>query len=161
MPRSAHLKDIAGGLCGSFASRNNDLDGYWAIGKLRLLARQHGLGTVEIDLLAPSMPLPLSDFSPVVARYRRLLAKLADRAGIRFEEITAASVTVDFAPAPWPRAMYDKSEWGGQFILTVTVRAGSRADGIVRHAGYCRPHDPASERRSTRATDAGTALPAR
>lgn len=153
MPRSARLRNIASGLCGSFASRNNDLNGYWAIGKLRSLAEQHGQSSVLLDVLASSMQPSSSEFAPVLKSQRRLLTKLAGRSGIRFEEITAASITLDFAPPPWPRAACDKPQWGEQFVLTVTINADGRAAGMMRRTGYCRPHDPTRERRSTRPSD--------
>lgn len=150
MPRGAHLTNIASGLCGSFASRNNDLDGYWSIGKLRSLAKRHGRTAVLLDVLTSSIQPSSAEFALVLARYCRLLAKLADLSGIQLEEITTARITLDFAPPPWPRISYYKPQWGDQFTLTVTINADSRAAGIVHHAGYCRPHDPAQERRSTR-----------
>jgi hypothetical protein len=150
MPRGAHLTNIASGLCGSFASRNNDLDGYWLIGKLRSLAEQYGRTTVSLDVLTSSVQPSSSEFAPVLVRYRRLLAKLADLLRIELAEMTAAHLTLDFAPPPWPRANYYKPQWGDQFILTVTINADGRAAGIVRHGGYCRPHDPVRESRSTR-----------
>jgi hypothetical protein len=147
MPRGAHLTNIASGLCGSFASRNNELDGYWSIGQLRSLAERHG---VILDLLTSTIHPASSEFAPVLVRYRRLLAQLADLSCIRLEEIKAARITLDFAPTPWPRIHYYKPQWGDQFTLTVTINADSRAAGIVHHAGYCRPHDPAQESRSAR-----------
>jgi hypothetical protein len=150
MPRGARLTNIASGLCGSFASRNNDLDGYWSIGKLRSLAERYGRTTVLLDVLTSSIHPSSSEFAPVLARYRSLLTKLADLSGIRLEEITAAHITLDFAPPPWPRISYYKPQWGDQFTLTVTINADSRAPGIVHHAGYCRSHDPAKESRSAR-----------
>lgn len=152
MPRGAHLANIASGLCGSFASRNNDLDGYWSIGKLRSLAEQYGRTTVILDVLTSSIYPPSSEFAPVLARYRHLLAKLADLSRIRLEEITVARITLDFAPPPWPGISYYKPQWGDQFTLAVTINAEGRAAGIVHHAGYCRPHDPARESRSARPT---------
>jgi hypothetical protein len=150
MPIAAHLTNIASGLCGSFASRNNDLDGFWAIGKLRSLAEQYGRTTVIIDVLTSSIHPSSSEFAPVLARYRHLLAKLVDLSPIQLEEIRMARITLDFAPQPWPRISYFKPQWGDQFTLTVTINADDRAAGIVRHAGYCRSHDPARESRSTR-----------
>lgn len=150
MSRGAHLTSIASGLCGSFASRNNDLDGYWSIGQLRSLAGRHGGSTVIFDLVASTIQPPSSEFEIVLVRYRRLLAKLADLSSIRLEEITAARITLDFAPRPWTRTQYYKQQWGDQFTLTVTINADGRAAGLAYHAGYCRPHDPARESRSTR-----------
>jgi hypothetical protein len=59
---------------------------------------------------------------------------LTTRSGIRLDEITLACITVDFSPPPWPRATYCKQHWGGQFLLTVTISADGKADGIMRHA---------------------------
>jgi hypothetical protein len=147
MPRSARLTNIAAGLCGSFASRNNDLAGYWAIGKLRLLAEQYSQNAVSLDVLAASMQPPTAEFAQVLANHHRLLQKLASRSGVRLEAITAAHISVDFLPRPWPRAIYYKQQWGEQFLLTVTISADGRTDGIISHAGYCRPHDPNRESR--------------
>jgi hypothetical protein len=152
MPRRAHLRNIASGLCGSFASRNNEVDRYWSIGKLRSLAERHGESTVILDLLTSTIHPSSSQFAPVLVRYRRLLEKLAELSCIQLEEITAARITLDFAPPPWPRVRYYKPEWGDQFTLTVTINAGGRAAGVVHYAGYCRSHDPAQESRSARST---------
>lgn len=153
MPRSARLKNIAGGLCGAFVSRNNDLYGYWALGKLRLLAEQHSRKTVLLDFLTQSMEPASPEFSTVLVRYSRLLEKLIKISRVRTEEITAASIVIDFAPAPWLRPRYIDPECGDQFVLTVTIEADGRMPGIVRRASYCRPHDPDKERRSTRCSD--------
>lgn len=150
MPRRAHLKNIASGLCGSFVSRNNDLDGYWSIGKLRLLAEQHRRTHLSLDLRARSIDPSSSEFSAVLARYGRLLEKLAERSRFPLEKITAACITMDFAPEPWPRPRYIDAQWGDQFVLTVTVTADGKAAGIVRYASYCRAHDPDKESQSTR-----------
>lgn len=148
MPKGRRLTNIASGMCCSFASRNNDLDGYWSIGKLRSLAEQYGQTTVSLDLLTSSIHPSSSEFAPVLSRYRNLLAKLTTLSGIPLEEMTAAHITLDFAPPPWPRAIYYKPQWGYQFTLTVTINADGRAAGMIRHAGYCRSHDPARESRS-------------
>jgi hypothetical protein len=150
MPRGARLANIASGLCGSFASRNNDLDGYWSIGKLRWLAERYGRTTVLLDVLTSSIHPSSSEFESVLVRYRSLLTKLADLSGIRLEEITAAHITLDFAPPPWPRISYYKPQWRNQFTLTVTINADSRTPGIGHYAGYCRSHDPTKESRSAR-----------
>jgi len=150
MPRGAHLTNVASGLCGSFASRNNDLDGYWAIGKLRSLAERNGQTTVLLDLLASSTQPSSSEFAPVLAHYRGLLAKLTDLSHVPLEEITSAHITLDFAPPPWPRIIYYKPQWGDQFTVTVTINAEGRAAGIVNHAGYCRSYAPTRESRAIR-----------
>jgi hypothetical protein len=146
MPAKKRLTNIANGLCGSFISRNNDLDGHWAIGKLRSLADQHRQTTVVLDLLTLSAQPASAQCSDVFERYCRLLATLAQRSRIPFADITVARIALDFAPLPWPRASYYKLQWGDQFTVTVTIEAKGRAAGIARHAGYCRPHDAAREK---------------
>lgn len=150
MPRGGRLTNVARGLCGSFASRNNDLDGYWTIGKLRSLAEQYGQTTVLIDVLMVSIYPSSSEFASLTGRYRSLLTKLAHLSGIRLEEITAAYITLDFAPPPWPRINFYKPQWGDQFNLTVALEADGRPAGIAHHIGYCRSHDPARESRAAR-----------
>ena len=150
MPRGKHLTNVASGLCGSFASRNNDLGGYWSIGKLRSLAERNGRSTVLLDLLTSSIQPSSPEFAPVLGQYRSLFAKLTDLSRVLLEEITSAHITLDFAPPPWPRIIYYKQQWGDQFTLTVTISAKGRAGGIVHHAGYCRSHDPIRESRAIR-----------
>ena len=112
MPAKKRLTNIANGLCGSFISRNNDLDGYWAIGKLRSLADQHGQSTVVLDLLTSSAQPSSVQCSDVFERYCRLLAALAEHLRIPLTDITVARIALDFAPPPWPRASYYKLQWG-------------------------------------------------
>jgi hypothetical protein len=146
MPAKKRLTNIANGLCGSFISRNNDLDGYWAIGKLRSLADQHGQTTVVLDLLTSSTQPSSAQCSDVFERYCRLLATLAECSRIPFADITVARIALDFAPPPWPRASYYKLQWGDQFTVTVIIEADGRAAGIAHDAGYCRPHDAARKK---------------
>lgn len=154
MSGKKRLRNIANGLCGAFASRNNDLGGDWAIGKLRSLAGQCNRTTVVIDLLTSSMQPSSCEFTPVLARYQRLVAELANVSHVPLGDLTVACITLDFMPAPWPRASYCKPHWGDQFTLTVTIDADGRAAAIERHAGYCRPHDPAPAAPMAEAADA-------
>lgn len=52
-PRNA-LKSIAAGVLGSFVSRNNDFNGYWAIGQLYSIALRSPARTVSISLTGDS-----------------------------------------------------------------------------------------------------------
>jgi hypothetical protein len=145
MPAKKRLTNIANGLCGSFISRNNDLNGDWAIGKLRSLADQHGHTTVVLNLLTSSTQPSSAQCSDVFERYCRLLAALAEHSH-PVHGHHRARVALDFAPPPWPRASYYKLQWGDQFTVTVTIEADGRAAGIAHDAGYCRPHDAARKK---------------
>jgi hypothetical protein len=60
---------IASALHGSFISRNNDVAGYWGIGKLCLLAQQHTTTIVRLDLVAGSIAPGSSEFAKLVSGY--------------------------------------------------------------------------------------------
>ena len=49
--RRKELKNIAGGIVGSFISRNNDIDGYWGLGILYRFANQRQVDMIQLDLL--------------------------------------------------------------------------------------------------------------
>ncbi len=83
MPCKKTLKNIAGGLSGSFVSRNNDSDGYWAIGKLYSLALSKGLNTLRIPI-KPAVEggrEPLIEF--VSGQYGSMLERLLTRASVQ------------------------------------------------------------------------------
>jgi hypothetical protein len=62
MGRGKLLDDVAAAILGSFVSRNNDVDGYWALGLLRSLADATGVSEFRLDVLRgetePGAPLP-------------------------------------------------------------------------------------------------------
>jgi hypothetical protein len=91
------LKNLANGLLGTFVSRNNDINGYWGLGLLRLYAAQRSLQTVSIDLL--SQGLEKEQISPIDIAWRNyrkwLFEKLSD-AGIDPMELRAAEIRIRF-----------------------------------------------------------------
>lgn len=54
MARRIELQGIANALNGSFISRNNDFEGYWAIGQLKSLATNNSLSSITFSLTAPT-----------------------------------------------------------------------------------------------------------
>ena len=148
MARRRHLKGVAAGLIGSFLSRNNDVDGWWALGLLRL-------GHLELD--GPPLVIDLfvddeGDDVVVVAiraRYRDLLARLLERHGVDAALVCAARISVRVVP-------YDESVDGLRPLRGDLIRGIAeiiddrgvifRATGMTR----CDPHDPHREQRAHR-----------
>jgi hypothetical protein len=64
---------LAAGLYGSFISRNNDVAGYWGIGKLCLLAQQRRTTIVRLDLVAGSIAPESAEFAKLVSGYVAML----------------------------------------------------------------------------------------
>jgi hypothetical protein len=141
--RRRELASTVHGLYGSFISRNNDVDGYWGIGKLRLHAQEVGSNTVRFDLVDELIQPPSSDFQRLVERYH---IKFLSYAASRFA--SSALIELNFKPTPPTERIVPMNTWGDMFRLTVTIkddrgRVYSR-DGY----GYCGPHDPKRESRS-------------
>lgn len=146
--RSSILKNIAAGLASSFASRNNDSGGYWAVGKLRLLAAQLGVDEIRI----PLRPTDGHDSPLLVEVSRRCaahLARLIERAGGAVDSVAEAEVVVQFVVA-WPAGVPHEGMEADPVACEVRLvdNAGKRA--TARSVTFCWPHDPTRERRSTR-----------
>jgi len=75
MAKRKELKNIASGLYGSFISRNNDVRGYWGVGKLCLAAQRHHTKVVHLDLLSQSNSLTSTEFDKLVVGYNDKLQK--------------------------------------------------------------------------------------
>jgi hypothetical protein len=72
------LKHIANGLLASFVSRNNDVYGYWGIGKLCSFILDKNLNSIEIDLINGQIRPNNSEFRLLVAQFsNRLNTQLA------------------------------------------------------------------------------------
>lgn len=148
MSRRKELKNIASGLYGSFVSRNNDVDGYWGIGKLCLLAQQNGARKVLLDLLARSVVPQSTDFSKLVNGYYLFLQKQLTARRIPETWVRSAVVELDFAPDDLNGKHILIATWGNLFKLVVTITDDMEKNHTVCGYDYCGPHDPKKESKS-------------
>lgn len=148
---SRALKGIADSIAISFSSRNNDLDGYWALGKLYREALAHRQQTIELCLL-PDASLALAAFSVQrrlqiqwQARFYWLLGRYRVRS-----PIVAARVTISFKHAE----SAGNPRWacrGDPFCCVVEITSLSGREFSSCASGHCEPHNPRQEQRSARA----------
>ena len=140
------LRGIAADAAASFVSRNNDFDGYWAIGRLHLHAREHSTTKILIDL-SGDLSASLSRFASITARYRSMIETQAASKGLG---IHRAHIELEFdLPVNMLGGTQCVADETG-FICSLTIvddRGGTWAHKIP---GCCRPHDPKRESRSTR-----------
>ena len=148
MARHKELKSIASGLYGSFISRNNDVAGYWGIGKLCLLAQQHRTTIVRLDLVAGSIAPGSSEFAKLVSGYVAKLKTHLSAREIPESWIASAIIELDFKPEYPVGKQIPISTWGDPFKLTVTIRDDRQKRHEVHGYSYSAPHDPRRERRS-------------
>ncbi|MES2038604.1 MAG: hypothetical protein V4495_12295 [Pseudomonadota bacterium] len=149
MPRRKQLKSIAAGIADSFNSRNNDLEGYWAIGKLCRFAHQHTIPIVTLDLLNIICAPESTEFNAVMYDYKVKLRAIMNKRGIPADWLTAFKIEIDFQPEYVAHLHYFRSGWGNPYTVTAIFFTDLGKQYIIRVCGNCRPHDPLRETRRT------------
>jgi hypothetical protein len=148
MARRKELKNIASGLYGSFISRNNDVGGYWGIGKLCRLAQQSGVQIVRLDLLAKSITPASPELLKLVSGYSSILSGHVSAKGIPEYWLTSATIEVDFKPEHPSGKYIAIATWGDLFKLVVNIADDTNKNHTVTGHSYCGPHSPSKELRS-------------
>ena len=142
------LTDLAAGLVGSFASRNNDVDGYWGLGLLRLLVHRAGVRVLRFDLKTATAE-PLAPITAAVVRvYCDKLEQQLTQRRIPAGEVLKAEINVEFGVEANP--LKSASTYGEPVRCTVVLV--DHRNRVIRKSllTNCGPHDPARETRSAR-----------
>jgi hypothetical protein len=151
MARRKDLKGIVSGLVGSFISRNNDVDGYWAIGMLCLLAQNLGISCISISLAGGAEEEEAHPIIRLIAEhYLSMLQSMLAKTKVNPGWVQRAMIVTEFGTSgnqPVPTM----STWGNPFVCTVSITDDHRRTWSASRAGRCVPHDPKRERRSARA----------
>lgn len=151
MVRRRSLKGIACGLATSFASRNNDADGYWAMGKLLRYANVSGATELLVDLLEARDQSDAEDPVGVVAdRYRKLLGKQLTTQQLSPSWIVAARIRIDFSIPESELKRHVLFGRGQPFGCTVEVVDDNSRLYSAKAYGRVTQHDPEKECRSVR-----------
>ncbi|WP_296952901.1 hypothetical protein [uncultured Massilia sp.] len=149
MVRTKTLRHVASGLRDAFVGRNNDQDGYWALGKL-YAAADPATPSVVLDLRAGGATPPAPDCLAMARRWADYLAWALGAHGIAVPALARAEVLVEFDAAPdagFAGPMRYLAGYGKPFRCTVTL--GDDAGRLVqsRACGRCWLHDPGRESR--------------
>ena len=150
MARRKDLNGVAAGLVGTFVSRNNDLEGYWSLGRLRTLADRHQSKEVVIDILRGTASLPGRDAAEVSRTYRGWLLERLAKIGIPTDWVKEAKISLQFGSwegnAPPPQRT-----WGDPFVCRVSLVDDQGRTHMAGESGWCAPHNSQRESRSLRA----------
>lgn len=149
MPSRRQLNNLACGIAGKFVSRNNDIDGYWALGLLYTVADTAGTKKVHLDLISkksiPSFKYPDRLVSHYSEYMQHQLAKF------KLEGyVVAATIDIEFNVEPQPHDLLRKSTWGDPFNCCVTLTDDLDCQHKCAVRRWCAQHNPERERRSTR-----------
>jgi len=148
MAKRKELKNIASGLYGSFISRNNDVRGYWGVGKLCLAAQRHHTNVVHLDLLSQSNSLMSAEFDKLVVGYQDKLQKHLESRHLPSKCVVSAVIQLDFSPE-YPERYVPIETRGNLFKLSVLIIDDRGKDHRVEGFSYCGSHDPSKELKST------------
>ena len=159
MPRRKRLKGIAHGLCGGFSSRNNDVDGYWALGLLFKVAMDSDTNSLRLNLITGES-VPKSNISKIIAgRYFSFVLNQMNRQGLARDRLAHAEVVMTFNVPPTKHEIMYMLKWGDKFFKSVRgepflceARLIDDRDKVwtAEFRGRCDLHDPTLETRNSR-----------
>jgi len=146
------LNGIAAGLATSFISRNNDMDGFWSLGLLRLFADRRQRHSLCLDIMSGRTDPDDQLLARVCRTYqsaldRQLTAHKLDRALVVEAEILVSFDTPRLSVKAPAAATY-----GSPFSCVVRILDDRKKEHTHTVIAYCAPHDPQRERRSARAS---------
>jgi len=151
MPRRSELNGIAADLLNSFVSRNNDVDGYWGMGKLYAHAREHEIGSVLIALAPVEQAPCIEPLSSIAKGYRHHLVSLMQRRKLPLFWLHSAAVSVEFDSLTAKPQFFGTRANGRPFLCSMEVKDDLGRRHIATASGWCAPHDKLIETQSTRA----------
>ncbi|MCG9737633.1 hypothetical protein L1D32_05640 [Shewanella insulae] len=150
MARRNELGSIASGLIGSFNSRNNDVDGYWGIGKLHKFVENVSKKEVSIELLSGNISPKTNEFDSLIKFYRNRLEAHLKARSIPNSWIVAVEFTALFETEYEKKHHYWRSGLGKAYKLKCDILDDNGRHHIAYAYNNSRPHDPTRETRSCR-----------
>jgi|JI10StandDraft_1071094.scaffolds.fasta_scaffold74687_5 hypothetical protein len=148
MATRRQLQDVASGLLGSFVSRNNDVGGYWGIGRLCQLAEHCRTDEVNLDFVEGAVVPASSIFDRLLAGYAARLAGRLSSQGIPPGWVRLASINLNFDPRHPLDRRVPISTWGKLYRASVVIEDDKGKCHQVTTYGYCAPHDQTRESKS-------------
>jgi len=145
--RRTALKGALHDIVTSFISRNNDLSGYWGIGKLCLAAKESGTSEIKLDLLNTNSSLNRIEFEAMVRHYREMLQGILVRKSIPASWIAKANIVISFNQENDKRYHFFQSALGEPYICRLELTDDHGKSYSITAGGHCRPHDPSKESR--------------
>ena len=143
MARRRELKSIASGLAWHCLSRNNDINGYWGVGVICLLAQERGCSKVEIPVF-PRVPL-----QGIEAEFRDHLSRHVAYWNFPLKALVEACL-ICFSFEPHSVLASRGQRYLVTCVAALTDDLGKQREASVRT--LCFAHDPAFELQSTRAS---------
>lgn len=153
MARRKELTGIAHGIAQSFNSRNNDVNGYWGIGKLYKFVEHSSDKYVVLDLINQLTEPKTNEFDSLILFYRNMLLEHLSKRDLRREWVISVDVIVSFDVEASKKHHQWRSSLGNPCVVECVIQDDMGRKHIAHAYNNCFPHNPKRERRSTRASD--------
>jgi len=153
MPRRSELNGVASDIVRSFVSRNNDVRGYWALGKLYVYAKEHGDNLLQILMLPLEQASSIEPVAFVARNYGAKLHTLIANWKLPKSWLKSACITVQFESTDAKPQFFSTRANGRPFQCRIEIEDDLGRKHAASAAGWCSPHDWNIETQSTRAND--------
>lgn len=150
MARRSELKGLANSLNGTFISRNNDVDGYWALGLLKRFALERGFTSVGFSLPLQQPDTHFSLVNYIAQRYTGILADLLRKHHLPDALVSNVSITVDFFAIVDDSQLSTYPASGTPFKCQCQITDDNGRLYSAISYGRCKPHSAVRELRSSR-----------
>ena len=148
MARRRELNDVADGLLNSFISRNNDVYGYWGIGKLYSQMLRTISLKINIDLIDKTISPSNDEYLLLISDFSNRLYFLIDRKKLHKKHVTKAEIVLSGIESE------QQSRYGNLTPNRMNCKVIITDDLLKAHVSetniWCREHNPATELKSGR-----------
>jgi hypothetical protein len=138
----------------AFVSRNNDVGGYWGMGKLYSHALENNVLSVAIDLIAKSISPHTDEFAGLISQCSAALWQQCEARDIPASWIKDARINITFKFDLKQGQPPPKQTRGDLFECVFEIEDDLGHRYAASRLGWCAPHDSMWETRSARPVDA-------
>lgn len=139
------LKNIAYGLINSFISRNNDVSGYWGIGKLYSLMINSDKFEIEINLVKQSISPFNNEFNDMINYFSQKLFNQMNKQNVKKSFLKEACIVLISSPSNTSSSTRKTALTQMKCKIIITDDLEKRY--IVETYVLCRKHRPKLENR--------------
>ena len=143
------LKGIASGLASKFTSRNNNINGYWALGILYKITNDSGKNTFKLDILSADSDPPWKGSKKLTVKYKNFLIEQLEKNGFKRIHISEAVIEIDFNVSIPLNNKIKECTWGEAYCCRAIITDYLSKTYSYESYGYCGIHDPKKEMKSS------------
>lgn len=148
MARRKEFKAIANGLIGSFVSRNNDVYGYWGIGKLYSHMISSGSMQLQIDLIHKIIEPQNEEFKLLIDEFANRLMTQVLKRKLNPEFLKTAKLTMTGFPEE-PTIYFGRMA-PNKVSCRLVIIDDLNKEHISEAITWCKKHNPNKESKSGR-----------